>query len=76
MEDVLVEVCLEEDEEEVVVELPLVVLVMLALELALAVDEADEEVMVSDDRVVEIEALLVVAAEEALEPVVAAALPW
>ena len=71
--EVRVEVRVEDDEEEVVVELPLVVLIMVALEVAL-VAEADEadEVMVSDDRVVETEAL-----EAELEAaVVAAPLPW
>lgn len=74
--EVLVDVRVEEEEEEVVVELPLLVLVMVALELALAVDEAAEEVIVSDERVVEIEALLVEAAElDSLEAVTLAALP-
>lgn len=75
--EVRVEVRVEEEEEEVVVELPLaVLLVMVELELALAVAEADEEVMVSDDRVVETDALLEEAELDAVEPVVAAALPW
>lgn len=76
VEEVRVEVRVEEEDEEVAVELPLVVLVMVELELALAVAEADEEVMVSDDRVVETDALLVeeTELEAALEAV--AALPW
>lgn len=73
--EVRVEVRVEEDEEEVAVELPLAVLLMDALELPLAVAEADEEVMVSDDRVVETE-LLEAEELDALEAVVAAALPW
>jgi hypothetical protein len=68
--EVRVEVRVEEEDEEVelVVELWLEVLVMEALEFALVVAEADEadEVMVSDDRVVETEAA----------ELVAAPLPW
>lgn len=74
--EVLVDVRVEEDEEEVVVELPLLVLVMVELELALAVAEADEEVMVSDERVVDTDALVVEAVElEPLETEALAALP-
>lgn len=62
-----------EEEESVVVELPLAVLVMV-LELALEVAVEADEVMVSDDRVVEIDALEL--AEELEAAVVAAGLPW
>lgn len=73
--EVRVEVRVEEVAEDVVVELPLLVLVMVALELALAVVVADE-VMVSDDRVVEADVALEEEEPVALVAEPVAALPW